>query len=68
MTDQIVSREAIRAKARAAFQRGQSRDSHEMNWHSPALSTWLDEYDRMANMARLAANQQNLPLAISAEG
>lgn len=47
MTDQIVSRDHVRAKARIAFESGQSRDSHAMNWHAPALADWLAEYDRL---------------------
>lgn len=45
---QIVSREHIKAKARAAFKRGDGRDSHGMNWNAPALKDWLAEYDRVA--------------------
>jgi hypothetical protein len=62
MTDQIVSRDDIRAKARAAFERGDSRDSHNMNWHATALADWLEEYDRLAlalevRIAQLGAGQ-----------
>lgn len=45
MNDQIVSKANIRKKARAAFERGASRDSHNMNPGAPALDDWLDEYD-----------------------
>ena len=48
MSDQIISREQIRERAQRAFQSGQSRDSHGMNWSASALVTWLAEYDRLA--------------------
>jgi hypothetical protein len=51
MTDQIISRDHIKAKARGAFERGESRDAHNMNWHSAARHTWLIEYDRVAALA-----------------
>lgn len=51
---QIISREQIRERARRAFHAGRSRDSHEMNWHAAALPTWLQEYDRLAAIARQA--------------
>lgn len=43
---EIISKDAIRAKARAAHAAGRSRDSHGFNWHAPALDTWLEEFDR----------------------
>lgn len=46
--EQIVSRDTIRARARAAFERGASRDSHNMNPDAAALADWLAEYDRCA--------------------
>jgi len=46
MHDSIISRDTIRARARAAFARGAARDSHCMNPGAPALVDWLDEYDR----------------------
>lgn len=52
MTDQIVSRETIRARARAAFARGAARDSHRMNPDAAALVDWLDEFDRCAQFDR----------------
>lgn len=42
----IVSIESIREKARAAHAAGRGRDDHQMNWHSPALATWQEEWDR----------------------
>lgn len=48
MNTPIISREFIRERARAAFAAGHSRDDHNMNWHAPALATWLAEYDRLA--------------------
>ena len=52
MHEQIITRDHIRAKARAAFNRGDSRDSHSMNPLAPALTDWLAEYDRCAAEAR----------------
>lgn len=46
MIPSIVSIDSIRAKARAAHAAGRGRDEHHMNWHAPALATWLDEWDR----------------------
>jgi len=46
MHDSIISRDTIRTRARAAFERGAARDSHGMNPGAPALVDWLDEYDR----------------------
>jgi hypothetical protein len=60
MNDQIISREQIRALARAAFEAGRSRESHNMNWHAAALPTWLAEYDRLVRLAELAANQRGV--------
>lgn len=49
MSDQIISRDMIRAKARNAFDRGAGRDDHGFNWHSTdAIETWQDEWDRCA--------------------
>jgi hypothetical protein len=47
MTESIISRETIRARARSAFATGQSRDSHGMNPGAAALVDWLAEYDRL---------------------
>lgn len=63
MNGQIVTRAYIRAMARAAFEAGKPRDAHNMNWHSPALRTWRAEYDRLANLARLAANRREVATA-----
>lgn len=52
MADQIISREQIRERARQAFIARKPRDSHNMNWHASALSTWLGEYDRLAAAAK----------------
>lgn len=46
MNESIISREAIRARARKAFERGAARDSHNMNHDAAALVDWLAEYDR----------------------
>jgi hypothetical protein len=46
--DNIVSRETIRERARAAFARGAGRDDHGMNWFAPAVVDWQAEWDRCA--------------------
>lgn len=47
MTDHaIISRATIRNRARKAFDRGQSRDSHGMNPGAAAIFDWNEEYDR----------------------
>ncbi len=51
MTESIISREVIKARARAAFLRGQDRNSHAMNPGAPALADWLAEYDRLNALA-----------------
>ncbi len=51
MTDQIIPIERIQAKARSAFARGDGRDDHGFNWHSPAIAAWQHEWDRCAAAA-----------------
>lgn len=46
MPDQICTIAMIQEKARAAFAAGLPVDSHNMNWHAPALATWQAEYAR----------------------
>lgn len=41
----IISREAIRLKARNAFARGAGRDDHNMNPNAPAVADWQKEWD-----------------------
>lgn len=48
MTEQIVTIDHIRARARAAFEAGLGPDAHHMNWNAAALPTWQAEYDRCA--------------------
>lgn len=48
MTDQIISRETIHARARRHFAAGKSRGDHGMNPGAAALNTWLTEFDRLA--------------------
>jgi hypothetical protein len=44
--DPIISKDMIRAKARAAHARGAGRDDHGFNWHSScAIETWQEEWD-----------------------
>lgn len=56
MTDHIISRDTVRARARAAFEAGRRRDEHHMNWHSAALPTWLAEWDKCAAKASPASH------------
>lgn len=58
MTEHIISIDTIRAKARAAHAAGRGREEHQMNWHSPALATWQEEWDRCE-----AAKKQTEPAA-----
>jgi hypothetical protein len=47
MTDPIISKALIKAKARAAHARGAGRDDHGFNWHAAcAIETWQEEWDR----------------------
>lgn len=49
MCSPIIPQDAIREKARAAFDRGAARDGHNFNWHSTAaISVWQAEWDRCA--------------------
>lgn len=48
MTEQIRNREHMQAKGRDAFLRGDSIDSHNMNWHAAALADWLAGYNQAA--------------------
>jgi hypothetical protein len=54
MTHQIISKEMIRAKARAAYMRGAERDDHGMNFGSPAIEDWQNEWDRCERLVRKA--------------
>ena len=56
MTEPIISKDMIRAKARAAHARGVGRDGHGFNWHSEtAIAVWQDEWDWCEqNVARQA--------------
>lgn len=56
----ITSADTIR-HARNDFAAGRPRDEHGLHWASPARVVYLREYDRLANLARLAANQQGVP-------
>lgn len=46
MDEPIISREAIRAKARRAFTAGAGRDDHGMNPGAAAIAEWQGEWDR----------------------
>jgi hypothetical protein len=56
MDQPIISRDAIRAKARRAFKRGAGREDHGMNEGSPAIADWQDEWDQ-CEVARLEQQQ-----------
>lgn len=51
MDQPIISRDLIRDKARAAFNRGVKRNQHNIPPDAPALVDWLDEWDRCAAAA-----------------
>jgi hypothetical protein len=48
VTDQIVPRAHILAKAARDHAAGQPRDAHGFNWHAPCLPAYLAEFDRLA--------------------
>jgi hypothetical protein len=60
MTDQIISIDITKDRARAAFAAGRPRDSHSMNWHTAALAVWLAEYDRVTHLARMEAQREKV--------
>jgi hypothetical protein len=57
MTDSIVSRATIRARARAAFQRGAGRNDHKMNPDAAAVADWQAEWD-CCHMQQLQAQRR----------
>ena len=64
--DQIVSRAMIQAKGAADFNAGRPRDSHNMNWHSPALPDWLAGHDAAAQAWAKATNKQAIVVMLEA--
>lgn len=48
----IISRAYMRSLGREAFLAGESRDSHYMNWHAPALVDWHAGFDEAAAEAK----------------
>jgi hypothetical protein len=62
MDEPIISREAIRAKARRAFARGAGRDEHGMNPGAAAIAEWQGEWGRQyaawAKRSRVRGNQE----------
>lgn len=67
MDGPIISHDMIREKARAAFSRGDRRDSHGFNWHSTyAIDVWQAEWDRCA--AAEAAKLKVKPMLAEAAG
>lgn len=65
MTDQIISVTMIQEMARRAFSRGEGRDQHGFNWHSPAIDAWQAEWDRCALAWHAATKQQAQVLKVS---
>jgi hypothetical protein len=57
MHDSIISRETIRARARAAFSRGAGRNDHKMNPHAAAVDDWQAEWD-VCQMEQLQAQRR----------
>ncbi|QOY96358.1 hypothetical protein IM543_11360 [Massilia sp. UMI-21] len=66
MAEQIVSRETMRQRGADAFNAGRTRDSHNMNWHSPALPDWLAGYDAAAGIWHRATNKQAVVVMVEA--
>ena len=66
MTDQIVSRSMIFDRGAAAFNAGRTRDSHNMNWHSPALADWVAGFDHAAQVWHKATNKQAIVVMLEA--
>lgn len=53
MTDPIIPKDMIRAKAREEFAMGHGRDDHGFNWHAEcAIETWQQEWDRLHAITR----------------
>lgn len=67
MTDQIVTRASMRKRGADAFNAGRSRESHNMNWHSPALAEWLEGYDEAAQAWHRQLRQQQQARVVVAE-
>lgn len=64
--DQIVSRSMIFDRGVDAFNAGKPRDSHNMNWHSPALVDWRAGYDHAARLWAKATNKQAIVVMLEA--
>lgn len=52
MNTPIVSRAYMRSLGREAFEAGESRDAHHMNWHAPAIPDWQAGWDEAAAEAK----------------
>jgi hypothetical protein len=61
MTEQIITRTHIRAKARRDFAAGQSRDEHDFNWHAACLFEYFDEFDRLVAMGKASQESHIAP-------
>jgi hypothetical protein len=63
MNGQIVSRDYMHAKGRAAFEAGEGRDDHHMNPGSVAIEEWQAGWDRAALLAKQVARRRPVALA-----
>lgn len=54
--DEIIPRETIRARGRAARAAGKGRNDHNMNWHAEAVTEWQAGWDE--ERSRASGNQQ----------
>ncbi|HVL77599.1 MAG TPA: hypothetical protein VM406_16415 [Noviherbaspirillum sp.] len=55
MAQQIVTRDDIAARARAAFREGRDLSDNPFPWHSAAYVTWNEEWLRLASAESAAA-------------
>ena len=58
MNNPIIPRAYFRRLGREAFLAGDSRNSHGMNWHAPALVDWSAGYDQAEAEAKIRAEQE----------
>lgn len=57
----VISRAAIRGKARRDFDAGKKRDEHGFNPGSDAIFDWLEEFDRLTAQARTSPASHTAP-------
>lgn len=56
--EQIISREMIRARGRAAHAAGKARNGHNMNPGAAAIAEWQAGWDEADEHSRETENQQ----------